>query len=176
MPTRLIRPDDAPALADLLQRNREFLAPWEPLRADDWSTVDGQRAAIDAVLGAHAQGLGLPHVVVDHDGAVAGRITMSSIVRGAFQSASLGYWISGDRNGQGLAGAAVADMKRIAFEDLGLHRLEASTLEHNAASQRVLERNGFERIGLAPRYVRIAGRWQDHVLFQVLAEDDDRPA
>ena len=38
----------------------------------------------------------------------------------------------------------------------------------NVASQAVLARNGFERYGLAPRYLRIAGRWQDHVLFQVL--------
>ena len=59
---------------------------------------------------------------------------------------------------------------RLAFHELGLHRLQADTLVHNAASQRVLARNGFTRIGLAPRYLRIAGRWQDHVLHQRLAE------
>ncbi len=46
--------------------------------------------------------------------------------------------------------------------------MEAGTLVHNLGSQRVLERNGFVRFGLAPQYLRIAGRWQDHVLFQVL--------
>jgi ribosomal-protein-alanine N-acetyltransferase len=59
-------------------------------------------------------------------------------------------------------------MLRLAFGELHLHRVEAGTLVHNAASQRVLERNGFVRYGLAPQYLRIAGRWQDHVLFQVL--------
>ncbi len=46
--------------------------------------------------------------------------------------------------------------------------MQAETLLHNTGSQRVLERNGFERIGLAPAYLRIAGSWQDHILFQVL--------
>ena len=59
-------------------------------------------------------------------------------------------------------------MLRTAFDELGLHRVEAGTLVHNVGSQRVLERNGFVRFGLAPQYLRIAGRWQDHVLFQVL--------
>ena len=62
-------------------------------------------------------------------------------------------------------------MLRTAFGELGLHRVEAGTLVHNRASQRVLERNGFVRYGLAPQYLRIAGRWQDHVLFQVLNPD-----
>ena len=70
--------------------------------------------------------------------------------------------------GQGLATKAVASVRRIAFGRLGLHRIEAGTLERNVRSQRVLERNGFERFGLAPRYLRIDGRWQDHILFQVI--------
>jgi ribosomal-protein-alanine N-acetyltransferase len=60
-------------------------------------------------------------------------------------------------------------MVRLAFEELRLHRVEAGTLVHDTASQRVLGRNGFVRYGLAPQYLHIAGRWQDHVLFQVLS-------
>ncbi|MGH3421007.1 MAG: GNAT family N-acetyltransferase, partial [Streptosporangiaceae bacterium] len=60
------------------------------------------------------------------------------------------------------------DLKRRAFDDLDLHRVEAGTLTHNIGSQKVLQRNGFERFGLAPSYLRIAGEWQDHILFQVL--------
>jgi ribosomal-protein-alanine N-acetyltransferase len=59
-------------------------------------------------------------------------------------------------------------MVGIAFTRLGLHRVQAETLLDNIGSQRVLERNGFERIGMAPAYLRIAGRWQDMILFQVL--------
>jgi ribosomal-protein-alanine N-acetyltransferase len=64
-------------------------------------------------------------------------------------------------------------MMRVAFEELGLHRIEAGTLLHNVRSQRVLERNGFVRFGVAPAYLKIAGAWQDHVLFQVLTSIPD---
>ena len=55
--------------------------------------------------------------------------------------------------------------------DLGLHRVQAETVLANVASQRVLDRAGFERYGLAPGHLRIAGRWQDHLMFQRLNED-----
>ena len=169
--TRPLSPDDAPALARLVRENRRFLAPWDAERGDSWFTDEGQRDDVATALRRRDDGLALPCVVLDDDAQVVGRINLNTIVRGAFQSCSVGYWVASSANGRGYATAAVAEMLRTAFEDLGLHRVEAGTLVHNAASQRVLERNGFVRFGLAPRYLRIAGRWQDHVLFQVLAPD-----
>ena len=166
--TRLLRPDDAPALLEIALEDSDFLAPWEPLHDDQWLTEAGQLAVISEKLDQHRLGLALPHVVLDDGGTVIGRITLNNVVRGAFQSCSVGYWIRSAANGQGHATAAVRAMLRVAFDELGLHRVEAGTLVHNVGSQRVLERNGFVRYGLAPQYVRIAGRWQDHVLFQVL--------
>ncbi|WP_347059700.1 GNAT family N-acetyltransferase [Blastococcus sp. HT6-30] len=166
--TRLLTVDDAPTLARIARADRDFLAPWEPLREEGWFTDEGQREDVHRALDRHRLGLSLPHVVLDDAGDVVGRITLNNVVRGAFQSCSLGYWVRSASNGRGLATAAVGEMLRLAFGDLGLHRVEAGTLLHNAASQRVLDRNGFERYGLAPHYLRIAGRWQDHVLFQVL--------
>jgi ribosomal-protein-alanine N-acetyltransferase len=153
---------DAPELTALLRANREFLAPWDPVRDDGYFTVDGQRQLLRAVLESEA---GEPHVI-EVDGAIAGRINLNNVVRGPFQSASLGYWVSRHLNGRGVATAAVAEMVRIAFDDLALHRVEAGTLLHNTGSQRVLERNGFVRFGMAPKYLKIAGTWQDHALFQ----------
>lgn len=166
--TRLVAVDDAPVIAALLVDNRDFLAPWEPVRSDEYFTVEGQRKIIEAGLERKAQGISLPHVILGEEGVVVGRITFNNIVRGPSQSCSVGYWLGEKANGRGLATAALSDMKRIAFTELGLHRLEAGTLTHNIRSQRVLERNGFERFGLAPRYLKIAGEWQDHILYQVL--------
>lgn len=166
--TRLITLDDAPILAELLRVNHDFLAPWEPIRGDDYSTVDGQRADIQAALERHAQGSALPHVIVGDYGRLVGRITLNGIVRGPFQSCSVGYWVSAADNGRGLATAAVRDIKRVAFEELGLHRIQGETLLHNVRSQRVLERNGFVRFGMAPTYLKIAGEWQDNAIYQVV--------
>lgn len=167
--TRLITVADAPALAALLHTNREFLAPWEPERAESYYTADGQRQIIEDALRQFDQGGLLPHVIVE-DGRIIGRITVSTIVRGPFQSGSLGYLVDAGCNGRGVATAAVGHIVRLAFGDLGLHRLEAGTLPHNIRSQRVLERNGFRRYGLAPRYLKIAGDWRDHTLYQLLNE------
>ena len=109
-------------------------------------------------------------MVIEAGGQVVGRITINDVVRGAFQSAHLGYWVAASRTGRGVATAAVAAAARVAFEDLGLHRLQADTLVTNTASQRVLARNGFTRIGTAPRYLHIAGSWQDCHLHQLLHE------
>ncbi|WP_299034734.1 GNAT family N-acetyltransferase [uncultured Pseudokineococcus sp.] len=167
---RLVAPEDAAVLTALAVSNRDFLAPYEPERDEDFYTVDVQRRALEGALERHAAGRTVPLVVLKH-GEVVGRLTVNDVVQGALQSASLGYWVSEHAGGRGVATAAVALAVRLAGEELGLHRLEASTLPDNARSQAVLARNGFERIGHAPRYLRIAGRWRDHDLFQRVLDD-----
>jgi [ribosomal protein S5]-alanine N-acetyltransferase len=168
---RLIALEDAPVLAGLVRANRDFLAPWEPVRGAEYFTDAGQRAAVAVALAEHDRGRGLPCVMLDGEGAVVGRVNISNIVRGAAQSGSLGYWIAEAAGGRGVATAAVRDIVAIAFGELGLHRIQADTLVHNVASQRVLARNGFVQIGVAARYLRIAGRWQDCILHQLLSDE-----
>jgi [ribosomal protein S5]-alanine N-acetyltransferase len=165
--TRIISAADATELADVVVENREFMRPFEPPRTQSFFTAEGQLAAIEDAMDRHAQGATLPHVITD-SGRIAGRITLNGIVRGPFLSCSVGYWVSQDANGRGLATAALREILGIAFGRLGLHRVQAETLLGNTASQRVLARNGFERIGLAPAYLHIGGAWQDHILFQLL--------
>ncbi|RBY97149.1 alanine acetyltransferase [Blastococcus sp. TF02-8] len=175
LPPRLVTLDDAPALAALLRENRGFLAPYEPHREESFYTEAGQRTRIADGLAGHTAGTGVPLVVLGPDGEVAGQITLSGLVRGPLQSAVVGYWVAQRYTRQGLAAAALAHVVRLAFDELGLHRLEAGTLVDNVASQAVLARNGFQRYGLAPRYLHVGGRWQDHVLFQVLNEAMEEP-
>ena len=169
---RTLDADDAAALAAAYARNRAHLAEWEPVRDDSFFTREGQAADLDVQLARAASGTSVPLVLDDPAaGRIVGRFTLSGIVRGPFQSANLGYWVDGALNGRGLATAAVAGVITTARDELGLHRLQAAVLPRNAASRRVLERNGFERIGFASRYLKIAGRWQDHDLFQFLLHD-----
>jgi len=164
--TRLLRLDDVEELTALLQQNREFLAPWDPVRPDEFFTVARQLQLARTLLTAYDGGTLVPLVILTKEGGLAGRLNINGIVRGAFESAALGYWVSEAANGAGLATAAVAEAVHLARNELGLHRLQAETLEHNVASQRVLEKNGFSRYGLAPKYLKIAGQWQDHIMFQ----------
>ncbi|HTR92151.1 MAG TPA: GNAT family protein [Trebonia sp.] len=166
--TRLVSPGDAEALARLLTENRDYLAPFSPLQDDAYFTAEGQREVIARQLAAYERGAMLPLLVLDRDGEIAGSLNLNSIIRGAFQNASVGYWVSQARAGHGLASAALAEAIGLAFGDLGLHRLDAATLLHNTPSQHVLTRNGFRPFAVAESYLKIAGRWQDHILFSLL--------
>lgn len=174
MTIRLVRAEDAEEMASLLGVNREHLAPWDPVRPETYFTVEGQREVIARQLASHQGGTEYPFVIQD-GGAILGRVTLSNVVRGPLQSANLGYWIDHAHQGSGLVTRAAAAAIDHARDDLGLHRLEAGTLVHNLGSQRVLEKLGFLRYGLAPAFLHIAGAWQDHVLFQLLLHDRDTP-
>lgn len=170
--TRLLELSDVEELTTLLCRNREFLRPWEPIRSDGFFTVPAQLELARTFLAAYDAGTMVPLVILTKEGGLAGRLNLNGIVRGAFESAALGYWVSESENGVGLASAAVAEAAALAA-GLGLHRLQAETLVHNAGSQRVLEKNGFSRYGLAPKYLKIAGAWQDHIMFQKILTHDE---
>lgn len=166
---RLVSEDDTAEITALVARNRAFLAPWEPVRPADYASERQQRRMIMDGLARHAAGAAVPLVIIV-DERIVGRININDIVRGGFQSAHLGYWVDEAQNGRGIASAAIAATIAVAFGEHGLHRLQAGTLLHNHGSQRALRRNGFSEIGVAPRYLQIAGVWQDHLLFQRLAE------
>jgi [ribosomal protein S5]-alanine N-acetyltransferase len=163
---RPIQLGDAAELAALYSANRDFLAPFEPIRLDGFFTAENQRRRIEerAADGFHQ------FAILD-DAAIAGTINVFHIVREVLLSGTIGYWVDRPRNGRGLATAAVEEVVAYMFGDLGLHRAEAATLVENVASQRVLEKAGFERIGLARRYLRIDEEWRDFFLFQRLADD-----
>jgi ribosomal-protein-alanine N-acetyltransferase len=167
-----IRPavvEDAATLAGIHLANRRFLAPWEPLRDEAYYTPAGQRERLARQQAERRDGTGYG-CVIEYDGQVVGTINLTAIARGVVQSANLGYWVAQAVNGNGVATGAVELILDIAFGELALHRVQAGTLLHNTGSQRVLERNGFERIGVARSYLKIAGEWQDHLLLQRLTE------
>lgn len=170
---RPVRLDDAERVAAAYERNREHLAPWDPVRPPEFFTPSGQREALGRQLELVERGELATWVLV-HGDEVVGRVNLNNVVRGVFCSASLGYWVDHEHLCRGLARAAVEHACAEA-RGLGLHRVEAGTLLHNVASQRVLLGAGFEHVGTARGYLFIAGRWQDHHLYQRLLHDDPPP-
>jgi len=166
--TRLIAETDAAALADILQRNREAMASIEPRRPPAYFTTKGQRALIRDALQRHAQGASFPRVILDGE-EVVGRVTINEILLGPSRRGALGYYLDVRAQGRGLATMAVEEIVGLAFGRLDLHRIEAATRLDNEASQRVLERTGFHRVGIVHDYLRVGGDWQDHVLFERIA-------
>lgn len=157
---------DAGALCDLLTRNRSYFQAGEPLRPDDFYTEEGQRRVITGAHESRASGSALLFLIEEH-GALVGRANLNGITRGALQSASVAYLVDERHAGRGIAQAALRALIRFAFVELNLHRLQAEVLETNVASRRVLTASGFVHYGTAPDYLRIQGRWQAHMLYQL---------
>ena len=105
------------------------------------------------------------------DGALVGVVNFSEIVRGSFHSAYMGYYGFAGMTGRGYMTEALALALDFALRDLGLHRIEANVQPGNARSLALVERIGFVREGYSRRYVKVGGRWRDHIRLALLAED-----
>ena len=105
------------------------------------------------------------------DDAIVGTFNFSEIVRGAFRSTYLGYYAFAPHAGKGYMTEGMALALDTAFGPLALHRVEVNIQPTNARSLALAQRIGFTREGFSRRYVKIGGRWRDHVRFAMLAED-----
>ena len=167
---RKLRRGDGSALAAAYGRNADHLAPWDPVRTASFYTTAHQEGLVEQLLEEEEAGRGASWVVTD--GAdILGRVNLTHVVRSVFQSCHLGYWVDAGHTGRGLATSMVTTACGEA-RSLGLHRVEAATMLANAASQAVLAKCGFELVGTAPAYLFLAGRWQDHLVFQKLLHDE----
>ena len=160
-------PHHAAELARFMSRNRKHFASGEPARMDSYYTEEGQRDAISSWARERTNDTRYLWIIRLGD-EIAGRISLNSVVRGALQSASVGFLVGKEFGGRGIATEALRQTIAFAFRDIDLHRIQAEALLDNAPSQAVLERCGFEQYGIAEDYLRIDGQWQTHVLFQLI--------
>jgi len=174
--TTAIRPlesSDLPALVEARIRNREFLTEWEPTRDESFFTPAGQARELALDDAAWRTATGFPFAILDADAGerLIGRVALANVVRGVWQNATLGYWVSHDVGSKGHATRAVGLALRFAFEVAGLHRVQPAIMPRNVRSRRVVEKCGFRHEGVATRYLKINGAWEDHDIFAMTAED-----
>ncbi|MBA3552385.1 MAG: GNAT family N-acetyltransferase [Actinobacteria bacterium] len=169
---RELTADDAPSVLALLLENRTFLRPWEPIRPEPFFTPQGQRSALRRCEDDRRADRAYDFAIIDRaTGGMIGRITLSNVVRGASQSASVGYFVSEAHGRRGHATEAVRQLLAFAFGPADLHRVQAAVLPRNEGSIRVLQKNGLRDEGLARRYLEIDGAWQDHRIFAITREE-----
>jgi ribosomal-protein-alanine N-acetyltransferase len=170
---RTLTEDEYSEWFEVRARCREWLVPWEP-RPDGSPTTPEDKASFVARCAARERerqmgtGYGFGIFV---DGRLAGEITLSSIQRGPFQNAFVGYWVDKAMAGLGLAPEATVAVLRFAFEELVLHRIEVAIVPRNRASRRVVEKLELREEGVALRYLEIDGRWEDHVRYAITSEE-----
>jgi ribosomal-protein-alanine N-acetyltransferase len=153
-------------------RCRVTHAPWDPIRPSDyWELpVVADRlctqlleADLDRSLCTYVSAKSAPDRVI-------GVLNLRNITRGVMMGCVIGYGLEPDAVGHGFMSEAVGRIVVVGFEELGLHRMEINIVPRNARSVAVAERCGFQCEGLSPRYLKIAGRWEDHLRYAKLNE------
>ncbi|PWB91745.1 MULTISPECIES: GNAT family protein [Methylocystis] len=161
--------------AELREKSRSFLTPWEPL----WPIDDLTRASFRYRVRRHAEEMARDEaysffIFREEDDALMGGLSFGHVRRGVSQAATLGYWMGEPYAGKGHMTRAARAACAYAFEKRGFHRIEAACLPTNEPSKRLLERVGFKQEGYARSYLNINGQWRDHLLYAML-ETDPQP-
>lgn len=171
---RPLRRREAAAWSALRKRNAEWLVPWEATPPGGPPTFRADLATYLVMvrsLGREARaGRALPFAI-HYDGVLVGQLTVSSVIRGSLESASVGYWVDQRIAGRGVMPSALALSVDHCLGPVGLHRIEANVRPENTASRRVVEKLGFREEGLRRRLLHIDGDWRDHLCYAVTTDD-----
>jgi ribosomal-protein-alanine N-acetyltransferase len=170
---RPYRMRDSAAWTETRLANREWLLPWESVAPADYAERNSS-AAFSTMLRSLRRQARAGHTMafcVLWQGRLVGQVTVGNIVRGALNSAYVGYWVDGRYAGRGITPTAVALVADHCFTAAQLHRIEANVRPENAASRRVVEKLGFREEGMRERYLFIDGAYRDHLSF-VLTEEE----
>jgi [ribosomal protein S5]-alanine N-acetyltransferase len=165
---------DFDAWREVRTRSRDWLVKWEqrPIPGQPDPAVDRRAwvARCNARMRERELGTGYGFGIFVGSRFV-GEINISSVQRGPFQTAYVGYWIDEAMAGNGYVPEAFVVVARFAFEELMLHRLQVSIIPRNRPSNRVAEKLGLRNEGIALRYLEINGVWEDHVRYAITSED-----
>jgi len=171
---RPLVPQDFNAWSEVRRRNGEWLTQWEPLRLPHHPDPETNREVFAARCGSRDRErlAGSQYAFgIFVDGTFAGELNLNNIVRGAMQSATIGYWIDRARAGRSLMSESIVVLMQFAFEELNLHRLEICIIPRNSNSRRVVEKLDLREEGTAQRFLEINGAWEDHVRFGFTIEE-----
>ena len=148
----------------MVEASRELHRPWAypPHRPDQFDELVARCTHPDSIclLACEAS-----------SGGIAGVFTISQIVRGAFQSAFLGYYAGAAFAGRGYMREAIGLVLDYSFGALALHRLEANIQPANARSVALARSAGFRLEGYSPRYLLIGGQWRDHERYALTVDE-----
>lgn len=166
---RILTPENSEELLGYVTRNRKHLTPYEPLREESFYTIEAQRKILAEEYRQFMNGNSV-NCGIYNKNKLIGKIRLSNIVYGAFKSGIIGYSMDEKEQGKGYMKEAVNLMVNYCFEEMELHRVEASTLLDNVKSQGVLKGCGFTELGINKKYLYINGGWQDHITFYIINE------
>lgn len=169
---RPVRIEDAKEILDLDIRNRSLFETYSGSNKKDSDyQLDKYRQNIEKLVYEMNNDEGYHYVIVQiEENKIIGTIDLFAVVRHSIQSCMMGYALDAQYSGMGITTFAAKEVIRIAFNELGFHRVEAGVQPVNIGSWKVLEKAGMIREGLNRENVRIKGEWKDHYLYAIVNE------
>ncbi|MCL2735769.1 MAG: GNAT family N-acetyltransferase [Propionibacteriaceae bacterium] len=165
---------DVDEVSAVRTRNISWLSPWDATSPKPSGVALSSDKRARFMWDQAVRGVSVPWLIRwAHlsERPVIGQCTISNIIYGSAQCASIGYWIDQRYAGRSITPAAVAMATDYAFSAVGLHRIEICIRPENTPSLRVVEKLGFRYEGLRPRYIHIAGDWRDHEVFALTPDE-----
>ncbi|MFC9541259.1 GNAT family N-acetyltransferase [Lysinibacillus sp. NPDC056959] len=163
---------DAQSLTDLVSRNKYFWSTYEPLQRPEYYTINAQYKKIQESLYLMDSKREFTFGIFEPDtNNLIGHIALYAVKRLPYSSAFVGYAMDEIYVGKGIVTEAVNMVVQFAFEQVGLHRVEAYVSTQNNPSIRVLEKSGFQQEGLLRKLLYINGQWVDHYMYARLENE-----
>ena len=160
-------------IVDFYGRNKEFFREFDPQRPDVFYNVNTHRDIIKRELEEvkYKRMLKFWIYKIEDKKRIIGMINFANITMGSFLSCTVGYKLDEFEQHKGYMTEALKAAIIIVFKELKLHRVEANIMPHNKPSLELAKRLGFENEGLAKNYLKINGKWEDHVHMTILNDE-----
>lgn len=119
-----------------------------------------------------AAGTGAAWAITAHGDCVVGTVRFA-LTDAELGRATVGYWLTAEGRGRGLAAAALDAASRTVFDRLGWRRIELTHAVENKRSCSVARRCGYVQEGVLRQAMRypVDGRWSDEHLHSRLSTD-----
>lgn len=161
---KILTEEDAELQLDFVIRNKAFFKKTEPLRNNEYFTFDYQSKFLKENYFETKNKTRISYwIFKKNDPKIIGYICFSNIIYGNFQSCFLSYKLDKDELGKGYMFEALQSAIKVIFKNLKLHRIEANIMPWNIDSLDLVKKLGFQEEGLAKKYLKINGKWEDHI-------------
>jgi len=158
-------------VAEYYKRNRDFFKRWESSKRDDFFSESYQKMLLKLEQEDIENGNRMKLWIFNRkNNKIIGFLNFGNIIRGAFDSCFLGYKLDKDETGKGYMTEALKEGMAFYFDVMKLHRIEVNLMPQNTLGIKAVERVGFIKEGISEKYLKINGKWEDHLHYVMLKE------
>lgn len=167
----ILTEDDSQRILDFYQFNKDIFEPYDPDKPENFYTLPYQSTVAKLENDNFIRGKSARYWISrkNQPQSLIGCVSFNNIIKGSFQSCTIGYKIHKNHQGQGYATEAILSLCQKMFDDGHLHRIDAYIQPDNKASIATAEKCGFRFEGISKEYAYMKGIWVDHLHYSLIS-------